>query len=131
MFLGASNYRILTSIVCVCVCVCVCAQSLPTLEPQGQKSIMFLYPWKFPDKNTAVDCLFLLQGIILTQGLNLCLLYRQAGSLLLHHLGSLLQQYYRIMLIKLTSQYLSQAPHSHFGITNGHYINGLPQWLSR
>ena len=42
----------------------------------------------FPGKNTGVGCHFLLQGIFLTQGLNLhllCLLHRQAGSLPLSH----------------------------------------------
>ena len=31
--------------------------------------------WNSPGKNTAVGCYFLLQGIFLTQGLNLHLLY--------------------------------------------------------
>ena len=30
-------------------------------------------PWNFPGKNTRVGCHFILQGIFLTQGLNLCL----------------------------------------------------------
>ena len=47
-----------------------------------------LCPWNFPGKNTAVDCHFLLQGIFLTQGLNLCLLHCHADSLLLSHLGT-------------------------------------------
>ena len=34
-----------------------------------------LCPWVFPDKNTGVSCHFLLQGIFLTQGWNLCLLH--------------------------------------------------------
>ena len=34
-----------------------------------------LRPWDFPDKNTGVRCQFLLQGIFLTQGFNLALLY--------------------------------------------------------
>ena len=44
-----------------------------------------------PGKNTGVGCHFLLQGIFLTQGLNLCLLhflYWQADSLPLSHVGS-------------------------------------------
>ena len=32
-------------------------------------------PWEAPHKNTRVGCHFLLQGIFLTQGLNLCLLH--------------------------------------------------------
>ena len=42
----------------------------------------------FPDKNTWVDYHFLLQEIFLTQGLKLCLLHWQAGSLPLSQLGS-------------------------------------------
>ena len=38
--------------------------------------------------NTEVGCHFLLQGILPTQGLNLCLLHWQAGSLPLSHQGS-------------------------------------------
>ena len=34
-----------------------------------------LCPWNFPGKNTGVGCHFLLQGIFLTQGLNLCFLH--------------------------------------------------------
>ena len=44
----------------------------------------------FSSKNTGVYCHFLLQGIFLMQGLNaslLCLLYWQADSLPLSHLG--------------------------------------------
>ena len=42
----------------------------------------------FPGKNTGVGCHFLLQGIFLTQGSNPHLLYWQANSLPLSHLGS-------------------------------------------
>ena len=37
--------------------------------------IRLLCPWNFPGKNTGVSCYFLLQGIFLTQGSNLGLLY--------------------------------------------------------
>ena len=41
-------------------------------------------PWNSPGKNTGVGCCFVLQGILLTQGSNLCLPhYRQ----ILHHLN--------------------------------------------
>ena len=42
----------------------------------------------FPGKNTEVCCHFLLQGIFLTQSPNPHLLYWQANSLPLSHLGS-------------------------------------------
>ena len=41
---------------------------------------------QFPGKNTGVSCYFLLQGIFLTQGLDLCLLRWQVDSLPLRHL---------------------------------------------
>ena len=47
--------------------------------------------WDFPDKNTGVGCHTLLQGIFLTQGLNLSLLHLlhwQADELPLCHLGT-------------------------------------------
>ena len=48
-----------------------------------------LCPWDFPGNNTGVGCHFLLLGIFLTQGSNLCLLLWQVeDSLLLSHLGS-------------------------------------------
>ena len=47
-------------------------------------------PCYFPGKNTGVVCHFLLQGIFLTQGLNLCQLHWQVDSLLLSHQGSLI-----------------------------------------
>ena len=53
--------------------------------------VRLLCPWKFLGKNTGVSCHFLLQGIFLTQRLNLSLLHLlhwQADSLPLSHLGS-------------------------------------------
>ena len=44
--------------------------------------------WNFPGKDTGVGRHFLLQGIFLTQGLNLHLLHWQVASLPLCHLGS-------------------------------------------
>ena len=58
---------------------------LPGLQPAQP-----LQPWNFPGKKTGVGCHFLLQGIFLTQGLNLhhlCLLHRQADSLPAEPLG--------------------------------------------
>ena len=64
-------------------------ESCPTLlRPHGLYSMSLLCPWGFPVKNTEVGCHFLLQGIFLTQGSNLCLLHWQVGSLLLSHQGS-------------------------------------------
>ena len=67
------------------------AQSCPTLcNPMDCSPTRLLYPWNFLGKNTGVSCHFLLQGLFLTQGLNLCVLcflHRQADSLPLHYVG--------------------------------------------
>ena len=47
-----------------------------------------LFPWDSPGKNTGVDCHFLLHAIFPTQGWNPRLLYWQADSLPLSHLGN-------------------------------------------
>ena len=48
----------------------VCAQLLSLYDPMDCS-------WDFPGRNTGVGCHFLLQGIFLTQGLNLRLLHWQ------------------------------------------------------
>ena len=82
-------------------------QSLPVLEFRSAKPVLAvqllfrtprlqptrpLCPWNFPDRNTAVGCHFLLQGIFPTPGSNLCLLHWQADSLPLSHQGSFQSQ---------------------------------------
>ena len=56
--------------------------------PHGLQPARLLCPWRFPGKNTGVGCHFLLQGILLIQGLNPHLLHRQASSLPLSYQGS-------------------------------------------
>ena len=71
-------------------CFCLVAQLCPTLlQPHGLEPARLFCPWDFPGKNTEVSCYFLLQGVFLTQGSNLCLLHWHAGSLLLSNLGSI------------------------------------------
>ena len=54
------------------------AQLCLTLQPHGPQPTRLLCPWDFPGKDTRMVCHFLLQGIFLTQRLNLGLLhYRQ------------------------------------------------------
>ena len=67
----------------------VCAKSLqscPTLcDPMDCNLSRLLSPWDSPGKDMREGCRFLLQGILLTQGSNpclLCLLHWQAGSFL-------------------------------------------------
>ena len=68
---------------CVCVCVHACAQLINRVllcDPMGF-SPLDSCAWDSPGKSTGVGCHFLLQGIFLTQGLNLlllCLLHWQA-----------------------------------------------------
>ena len=45
------------------------------LQPHGLEPIRPLCLWNFPGKYTGVGCHFHLRGIILTQGLNMCLLH--------------------------------------------------------
>ena len=60
-------------------------------RPHGLQPTILLYPWNFPGKNTRVGCLFLLQGIFLTQGSNLRLLHCQEDSLPLSRLSTVLK----------------------------------------
>ena len=53
-----------------CFCYLV-TKSCPTLgDPKDCSPARILCPWDFSGKNTGVGCHFLLQGIFLTQGLN-------------------------------------------------------------
>ena len=86
------------------------AQSCPTLcdsmdcTPPG-----FSVHWDFPGKNTGVRSHFLLQGIFLTQGSNLRLLYLlhwQVDSLPLHDLGSRYYCVYYVYFAKIFEKFL-------------------------
>ena len=50
--------------------LCVCSIMSNSLQPRGLKLARLLWPWDFPGNSTGVGCLFLLQGIFPTQGLN-------------------------------------------------------------
>ena len=56
---------------------CVLSHSVVSdfLQPHGLQPARLHCHWDFLGKNTGVDCHFLLQGIFLTQGSNLCLLH--------------------------------------------------------
>ena len=70
-------------------CCCLVAKSrLTLLSPHGLEPARLLCPPDFPGKNTGVGSHFLLQGIILDQGLNQHLLDWQANFLPLSHQGS-------------------------------------------
>ena len=66
-------------VLCVCVCVCVCTHACSvvsnSLQPHGLQPTRLLCPWNLPGKKTGVGCHFLCQGIFLTQGSNMHLLY--------------------------------------------------------
>ena len=63
--------------ICVYISLCVCSLShsvkFDFLRPHGLVFARLLCPWDDPSRNTRVGCHFLLQGILLSQGLNLCL----------------------------------------------------------
>ena len=65
-----------------------CSVMPDSLWHRGLYLARLLCPWNSPGKNTGVGCHFLLQGIFLTQGSNLCLLHRQVDFIPLSHLGS-------------------------------------------
>ena len=78
------------------VCVHTCTQSLSNVQlflAHGLQPARLLYPWNSPGKITTEGCHFLLQGIFLSQGLNLYLLY------LLHF--TMIQKMYIDRFIKL------------------------------
>ena len=74
------------------VCVLTCSVMSDSVQPCELQPARLLCPQNFPGKNTGVGCHFLLQGIFLTQGLNLPLLgllhWQVDFFLLLCHLGS-------------------------------------------
>ena len=72
----------------------VCSVTYNSLQPHGLQLARLLCPWDFPGKNITVGCHFLLQGIFLTQGSNLCLLHWGADSSPLSHLGFPASLYY-------------------------------------
>ena len=60
------------------------SQSCPTLQPHGLQPARLLCPRDFPGKKNGLGCHSLLQGIFLTQGLNLGLLHCRQ---ILYHLS--------------------------------------------
>ena len=67
---------------------CVHTVVFDSLRPCGLWPVRLLSPWDSPGKKTGEGSHALLQGVFLTKALNPCLLYWQAGSLLLSHRGS-------------------------------------------
>ena len=82
-----------------------------SLRSQGLQPTRLLHPWDFPGKNTGMGCHFLLQGIFLTQGLNLGLLHcRQTLYCLSHqenHQVFWREQYNPLALLLLKNYFLT------------------------
>ena len=57
------------------MCLCLVTSVLSDFAIYGLLPTRLLCPWDSLGKNTGVGCHALFQGIFLTQGLNLCLLY--------------------------------------------------------
>ena len=71
-FLGlASHSKLLSCGLLACSVTSVISYSL---QLHGLQPTRLLCPWDFPGVNTGVGCHFLVQGIFLTQGSDLCLL---------------------------------------------------------
>ena len=75
-----------------------------------------LCPWDFPGKNTGHCCHFLLQGIFLTQGSNLHLLYWQGDSLPLSHLGSPIIWIPSLTFTQVNQQEATENSYSELGL---------------
>ena len=76
-------------LVCTGSCCCLGTRScLTLLQPHGLEPTRLLSPWDFSDKNTGVDSLSLLQGIVPTQGLNTHLPHHRQIFYQLSHKGS-------------------------------------------
>ena len=90
---------IITEIIIYVVRVCILSHLQLFVSPWTVPTRL-LCPWSFPGKNTGMGCLFFLQGIFLTQRLNLNflrLLHWQVKSLPPSHQASLyifLNDYY-------------------------------------
>ena len=67
---------------------CSCSVVSDSLRPHGLYPTRLPRPWDFPAKSTGVGCHFLLQGIFLTQGLNLGLSHCRQTLYPLSHQGS-------------------------------------------
>ena len=77
-----------------CTSVWFSLSVLSSLRPHGLQPARVLCSWDFPGKNTGVGCHFLLQGIFLTQGMNLHLLrlLHCQAIVYLSHLGKPLEE---------------------------------------
>ena len=75
-----------SSLAYLCYVLCLVAQSCLTLfDPMDCSPTGFSDHEDFPGKNTGVVCYALLQGIFLTQGLNLSLLWLLHCRWILYH----------------------------------------------
>ena len=84
--------------------VCLCSVVSVSLWPYGLSPTRLLCPWVSPGKNTGVGCCLFLQEIFL----NLCLLYWEADSLPLSHLGNphILLEYFHLSFECITYFFL-------------------------
>ena len=72
-------------VLCVCAQSLSCVQLFATTQAVARQASLSM---GFSGKNTGLCCHFLLQGIFLSQGLNLNLLHWESDSLPVSHLGS-------------------------------------------
>ena len=75
IFRNRCSFPHITGIILPLIVVCLVAQSSNSLQPHGVWPTRLLCPCNSPGKNIGLGCHFLLQGIFLTQGSNLGLLY--------------------------------------------------------
>ena len=78
------TYKEASSSIHISIMCMLFTQLCPTLQPHGLWPSRLLCSWNSPGKNTGMDCHFLFQGIILTQGSNPGLLHCRR---MLYHLS--------------------------------------------
>ena len=101
------------------MCVCVsCSVISNCLQLHGLQPTRLLCPWNSPGKNTGVGCQSLLQGIFLTQGLNLGLLHCRQILYYLSLQGSLT---YNITIANKKRSYLIKSA-AYKGLLRGLYM---------
>ena len=105
---------------------CVCSVTQSCLDLCNPKDRLFC-PWHFLGKNTGLGCRFLLQGIFPIQGSNPCflhLLYWQADSLPLSHLGIPIHSLGKPLKKASTFQITNEEPEEHWVLLLGQVLEG-------
>ena len=86
----SGNWAIFSLVTQLCLTLCGSMDSVMSnsLRLHALQPTRLLFPWDYRDKNSGVNCHFLLQGVFLTQGLNPGLLHCRQILYCMSHQGS-------------------------------------------